>query len=236
MGTGIGVVWIDVDVMDAINSGSDLAGDKQAIKLRVVVGQANVAYPDGDRNVGDSTRLVDDPHRALMPTNPGAMRNKNVDPQHLIAGAGRDERRLGQLVERTGAPVRLLGRISETDKSQLMSAADIFAMLCRNRCGGLEQEGFGIVFVEAAAAGTPQIAGRSGGADEAVVDGVTGLVADVDADIAAVAELFSSLLDDPALRARLGEQGRARAVESFSYDIAAKRLSASLSEWVNERG
>ena len=164
------------------------------------------------------------------------LHTKYPDLVVCIAGAGRDERRLGQLVERTGAPVRLLGRISETDKSQLMSAADIFAMLCRNRWGGLEQEGFGIVFVEAAAAGTPQIAGRSGGADEAVVDGVTGLVADVDADIAAVAELFSSLLDDPALRARLGEQGRARAVESFSYDIAAKRLSASLSEWVNERG
>ena len=109
-------------------------------------------------------------------------------------------------------------------------------MLCRNRWGGLEQEGFGIVFVEAAAAGTPQIAGRSGGADEAVVDGVTGLVAGEDASIPEVAELFSSLLDDPALRARLGEQGRARAVESCSYDIAAHRLSTALSEWVNVRG
>ena len=54
--------------------------------------------------------------------------------------------------------------------------ADVFVMACRNRWLGLEQEGFGIVFLEAAAAGVPQIAGDSGGAAEAVLDGVTGLV------------------------------------------------------------
>ena len=54
--------------------------------------------------------------------------------------------------------------------------ADVFAMLCRNRWFGLEQEGFGIVFLEAAAAGVPQLAGASGGSGEAVVDGVTGSV------------------------------------------------------------
>ena len=59
---------------------------------------------------------------------------------------------------------------------RLYGCADVFAMLCRNRWGGLEQEGFGIVFVEAAACGVPQVAGDSGGAAEAVVDGETGLV------------------------------------------------------------
>ena len=57
-----------------------------------------------------------------------------------IAGGGRDEKRLAHLIGRTGAPVRLLGRISEDAKAQLLSAADVFAMLCRNRWGGLEQE------------------------------------------------------------------------------------------------
>ena len=151
-----------------------------------------------------------------------------------VAGGGRDEKRLGRLIERTGAPVRLLGRISEDDKAQLLAAADIFAMLCRNRWGGLEQEGFGIVFVEAAAAGTPQIAGRSGGADEAVLDGVTGLVTPAAATIPEVVELFSSLLDDPVLRSNMGRQGRERAVESFSYDILAKRLSESISSWIGD--
>ena len=62
------------------------------------------------------------------------------------------------------------------DKTALLGSADVFAMACRNRWAGLEQEGFGIVFLEAAAAGVAQVAGDSGGAAEAVVDGETGLV------------------------------------------------------------
>lgn len=151
-----------------------------------------------------------------------------------IAGAGRDHKRLAQLIARTGAPVRLLGRIPEDDKAQLLAAADIFAMLCRNRWGGLEQEGFGIVFLEAAAAGTPQIAGRSGGADEAVLDGITGLVARDGATLDEVVELFSSLLDDPVQRSSMAKAGRERAVESFSYNILAERLSTAIASWIDE--
>ena len=62
----------------------------------------------------------------------------------------------------------------DDDLPSLYGCADVFAMLCRNRWGGLEQEGFGIVFLEAAACGVPQVAGASGGAAEAVVDGETG--------------------------------------------------------------
>lgn len=151
-----------------------------------------------------------------------------------IAGGGRDEKRLAQLITRTGAPVRLLGRVSEDDKAQLLSAADIFAMLCRNRWRGLEQEGFGIVFMEAAAAGTPQIAGHSGGAAEAVLDGVTGLITPEGASVGEVVELFRSLLDNPVQRTNMGRQARERAVESFSYDILANRLSTAISTWTSE--
>ena len=85
------------------------------------------------------------------------------------------------------APARAAGRPTPARRSAssagsptttcppLYGCADVFAMLCRNRWGGLEQEGFGIVFLEAAAAGVPQVAGRSGGSHEAVVDGETGL-------------------------------------------------------------
>ncbi len=157
------------------------------------------------------------------------------DLQVCIAGGGRDEQRLTQLIERTGAPVRLLGRISDDDKAQLLAAADIFAMLCRNRWRGLEQEGFGIVFIEAAAAGTPQIAGSSGGADEAVLDGVTGLVAAASANVGEVADLFRSLLDDPVKRRSMGTAARERAVREFSYDILARRLGAALADWAEAR-
>ena len=59
--------------------------------------------------------------------------------------------------------MRVLGRVSDEDRAALLGAADVFVMACRNRWLGLEQEGFGIVFLEAAAAGVPQVAGDSGG-------------------------------------------------------------------------
>ena len=70
-----------------------------------------------------------------------------------IAGGGRDRDRL----ERRGRGRRarrsaFLGRVPDDDLPALYGCADVFAMLCRNRWGGLEQEGFGIVFLEAAAA------------------------------------------------------------------------------------
>ena len=148
-----------------------------------------------------------------------------------VAGAGRDERRLQRRIDALRAPVRLLGRIDDDDKAALYGAADVFSMLCRNRWAGLEQEGFGIVFVEAAAAGTPQIARRSGGADEAVDDQVTGIVLDEDATIDDIVGSFRSILDDPERRARMSQASRARAVADFSYDVLAQTLESALQTW-----
>lgn len=159
------------------------------------------------------------------------LRATHPDVQVLIAGGGRDESRLQRRIDRLGAPVRLLGKIDEQDKIDLLGAADISAMLCRNRWGGLEQEGFGIVFIEAAAAGTPQIAGQSGGADEAVLDGVTGRVVPADASVTDTTKIFSEMLDDHHGRVRMGAAARERAVEHFSYDVLAARLGEALAEW-----
>ena len=74
--------------------------------------------------------------------------------------------------------------------------------------GWLEQEGFGIVFIEAAACGVPQIAGDSGGAAEAVAHGETGLVIDDPEDVQTVADAFARLLDDDALRVSMGVRSR----------------------------
>lgn len=150
-----------------------------------------------------------------------------------IAGAGRDAKRLQRRIDALRAPVRLLGRVDDADKAALYASADLFAMLCRNRWGGLEQEGFGIVFLEAAAAGTPQIARHSGGSDEAVDDGVTGDVVAADASVDDIAAAFGSLLDDPERRVRMGHASRDRAVVEFSYDVLAGRLATSLEEWSN---
>lgn len=145
-----------------------------------------------------------------------------------IAGGGRDERRLRALADELQAPVRFLGRVPNEDLPALYGCGDVFAMLCRTRWGGLEQEGFGIVFVEAAACGVAQVAGDSGGAAEAVEDGVTGLVVRRPDDPADVAEAFAALLDDPARRALMGKASRARAEAEFSYDVLADRLGHAL--------
>ena len=96
--------------------------------------------------------------------------------------------------------MRLLGRVPSPDLPGLYACADVFALCCRSRWGGLEQEGFGIVFLEAAAAGIPAVAGDSGGAAEAVVDGETGIVLPNPPDAAAVADALDRLLSDPAAR------------------------------------
>jgi phosphatidylinositol alpha-1,6-mannosyltransferase len=109
----------------------------------------------------------------------------------------------------------------------LYGCADVYAMLCRNRWGGLEQEGFGIVFLEAASCEVAQVAGDSGGAEDAVVDGVTGVMVRHPDDPSEAAAAFARLLDDPDLRCNMGRAGRARAIAEFSYDGLAKRLGSS---------
>jgi phosphatidylinositol alpha-1,6-mannosyltransferase len=123
-----------------------------------------------------------------------------------------------------GDRFHLLGRVPDEDLAAVYGAADVFAMCCRERWGGLEAEGFGIVFLEAAACGVPAVAGRSGGAWEAVEDGVTGFVVDP-LDAGAVAGALTALLTDPARRAAMGAAARARAEASFAYDGLAARLT-----------
>lgn len=147
-----------------------------------------------------------------------------------IAGAGRDRDRLERLAQRHRTPVHFLGRVSDAELPSLYASSDVFAMLCRNRWRGLEQEGFGIVFLEAAAAGLPQVAGRSGGAAEAVDNGVTGFVVDDPTDVDAVEAALAPVVEDEQRRREMGAAARNRAVEHFTYDVLAARLATALEE------
>ena len=159
------------------------------------------------------------------------LREQFPDLTVAIAGRGRSSGPLQRQVDETGAPVRLLGRVPFVDLVDLYAAGDVFSMLCRSRWGGLEQEGFGIVFLEAAAAGVPQVAGRSGGAHEAVEDGVSGLVVEPD-DPTAAATAIAELLADDARRTQMAVAGRARAEAEFSYDVLAARLGEAIDAMV----
>jgi phosphatidylinositol alpha-1,6-mannosyltransferase len=90
-------------------------------------------------------------------------------------------------------------------------------MCCRDRWAGIEAEGFGIVFLEAAACAVPAVAGRSGGAHEAVAAGETGYVVEP-RDVGAVRSALGELCDDPERRSRMGRAARERAVGEHSYD------------------
>jgi phosphatidylinositol alpha-1,6-mannosyltransferase len=145
------------------------------------------------------------------------------DAHVVIAGSGRDEARLRRRALRLGERAHFLGRVTEQDLPLLYASADVFSMLCRDRWGGLEAEGFGIVFLEAAACGIPAVAGRSGGSAEAVVDGETGIVVE-SRDVTAVREALERLLGDASLRTEMGLAARRRAETEFAYDVLARRL------------
>jgi phosphatidylinositol alpha-1,6-mannosyltransferase len=144
--------------------------------------------------------------------------------QLAIGGSGRDRRRLERRA-RANPNVTFLGRVPEADLPGLYGCADVFAMCCRDRWAGLEAEGFGIVFLEAAACAVPAVAGRSGGAHEAVVDGETGFVVEP-RDVDAVRAALTRLCDDPGERSRMGSAARGRAVDEYAYDTLVARLLA----------
>ena len=127
-----------------------------------------------------------------------------------------------------GLEVFFLGAVSEEEKPALYGAADVYSMCCRNRWGGLEQEGFGIVFLEAAACGIAQVAGRSGGSHEAVVDDATGLVVTHPSRARELVAALDALVGDDARRAAMGTAARDLAQTSFDWSVLAAQLGREL--------
>ncbi|HUY86188.1 MAG TPA: glycosyltransferase family 4 protein [Acidimicrobiales bacterium] len=148
-----------------------------------------------------------------------------------IGGAGRDRDRLERMSTTERAPVRFLGKVPDERLATLYGCADVFVMACRDRWAGLEQEGFGVVFLEAASCGVPQIAGRSGGSHEAVADQVTGYILKEPDDPVALAGRIEGLLESPGLRLEMGKAARLRSTRLFGYDHLAGVLLDSLVEF-----
>jgi phosphatidyl-myo-inositol dimannoside synthase len=147
----------------------------------------------------------------------------------LIVGAGPYRARLERLVDATGARehVRFTGAVPRGELPAHYAAGEVFAMPCRTRNRGLDVEGLGIVYLEASATGLPVVAGDSGGAPAAVLDGQTGHVVD-GRDLAAVAEYVSLLLSDRELAAQMGARGRSWVEESWRWERIADRLDLLL--------
>lgn len=148
--------------------------------------------------------------------------------QVLIAGSGREQKRLQSLAK--GLPVRFLGRVSDEDLPALYGMADVFVMPCHDRWAGFEQEGFGIVFAEAAAAGVPSVAGTSGGSGEAVIHEKTGLLVPGRAAAEDVAAATYRILTQSDRADSWGVEARLWAEQHFSY----AKLSADLQAFLEE--
>ncbi len=147
----------------------------------------------------------------------------------LIAGDGPNRAALEAMVwEAPPGSVVFTGEVPDQELPAYYAACDLFAMPCRSRFGGLEVEGFGIVFLEAAAAAKAVVAGRSGGAAEAMLDEVTGMLVE-GREPKAVALAVARLLLNPRLRARMGTAGRARVEEEFTWSMRAEQLARILS-------
>ncbi len=150
-------------------------------------------------------------------------------PVHYwIVGDGDDRPRLELEARRRGVADRtqFRGRVSASELLDLYRAADVFVMpsaVDKRSDGTWTGEGFGIVYIEAAACGLPVVALDQGGAREAVAHGETGLL--VDRTEAAVGAAMLRLLGDRSLRRRMGMAGRARACREFSADAFDRRLA-----------
>ena len=151
------------------------------------------------------------------------------DAALLLVGRGRYHDELLELARARGVAdqVLLTGGVPYADLPAHFAAGDVFAMPCRTRRAGMDVEGLGIVYLEASALGLPVLAGDSGGAPDAVLEGETGYVVD-GRDAQAVAARLVELLRDAELRARFGAAGRAWVAAQWRWDVLAGHLREML--------
>jgi len=144
----------------------------------------------------------------------------------LLVGDGPYVPALKRLARRRqAADVVFTGPVPWPELPGYYDAADVFAMPCRTRRGGLDVEGLGLVYLEASATGLPVIGGDSGGAPDAILDGETGYVV---RDAAGLAARTIELLQDPAKARAMGEKGLAWVDREWREEVPAARLSAIL--------
>ena len=160
---------------------------------------------------------------------------KVPDAAYVVVGDGPFRRDLERLAERLGLRDRTFftGFVPAEELPSYYRAADVLAVPSREVTPDVPIEGFGIVYVEAGACGTPTVGGRGGGTDESIEDGVTGYRVDPD-DPSAVAEAIARILSDRELGERLGTAGRDRAVRLFDWRAQADRLSEFMNEMTTQ--
>ena len=231
---------------DAVLANSDFTRDTLAGLLGVDPGRIAVVYPTVDEErfrpglSGDDLRagIALAPGQRLILSIGRLQRRKGfdsviralpllhrqgIDAHYVVIGVGDDREYLQRLAAELGVSdrVHLLGHVGYEDLPRWYAACDLFAMPNRDIDG--DTEGFGLVFLEAASAGKPAVAGTAGGTGSAVVDGVTGLRVDGE-QLPAITRALARLLADPAEAARMGLSGRTRVLDNFTHQRRVDQL------------
>jgi len=224
---------------DAVLANSDFTSETLAGLLRVDPGRIAVVYPTVDEErfrPGISGEVL----RAGLGLVPGqrlilsvgrlqrrkgfdsviralpSLGEQGIDAHYAVIGIGDDREYLQRLAAELGVEnrVHLLGHVSYDDLPRWYAACNLFAMPNRDIAG--DTEGFGLVFLEAAAAGKPALAGTAGGTASAVVDGVTGVRVDGE-QLDAITRGLARLLTSEAEAQRMGVNARTRVLDNFTH-------------------
>jgi phosphatidyl-myo-inositol dimannoside synthase len=153
---------------------------------------------------------------------------------YVIAGRGPYERTLRRLTSELGIAdcVQFKGHVAQHDLISLYACCDVFVMPSRFIATDHDVEGFGIVYLEASACGRAVIGGRSGGIEDAVLDGKTGLLVDP-GEVGALEQTVLQLWHDPALRAALGAAGRKRIITELTWSHFSGHVRSCVSDCVD---
>ncbi len=148
----------------------------------------------------------------------------------LIAGEGPMAEPLQELAGELGVAdaVRFVGRVPDERLAELYAVADLYVMPSRP-VRGMLPEGLGLVYLEAAAAGTPSVATNFGGIPDAIVDDETGVLVEPN-DVEALAAAINELLGDPDRRLAMGEAARERVRAEFTWTRVAERFLDELTK------
>lgn len=147
----------------------------------------------------------------------------------LLVGAGP----IKQMLENSARQLRIThkivftGRVSHDELPDYLAISEIFAMPVRSRFSGLEVEGLGIVYLEASACGKPVVVGNSGGAADAVIDGVTGLLVD-SSKVDEISNAICKLLDNPIKSKEMGQAGRDWVIENWQMSNWSRKFNQLL--------
>jgi phosphatidylinositol alpha-1,6-mannosyltransferase len=206
---------IDTDHFSPRNS-DNLRQSLQLSQKKVIVCVARLVHRKGQ------DKLID-----AMPSILESISNAHL----LIVGQGPYQSKLVKRVKKLGLEesVTFVGRINYEKLPEYICVGDLFAMPSRSRFGGLEVEGLGIAYLEASACGLPVIAGSSGGAPDAVVDGKSGVVVN-GTDITAIAKTVIKFLRDPEGSRQMGQFGRNWVVEKWRWEIWSQAFERLLKQ------